>query len=67
MSEIKLLPCPFCGTKPAMKKHNGLCCVIISCENYGNCINVCAVAGNRLQAVKKWNRRADTKENRADS
>lgn len=75
MSEIKLLPCPFCGHSPIMAPNKGV--VHIYCLNCGCTVNPFVIEDSEGEAAAAWNTRTkpikrtrsrtSEKENRADS
>jgi sarcosine oxidase delta subunit len=66
MSEMTLVPCPFCGSRPHVQpKHpkiEGDAWTSIGCSNLKECgqasVTVYAEKGHRDEAAKRWNRRA---------
>jgi len=61
MSEIKLKPCPFCGSEAAIQdKDHGQ--KAVNCNNIIVCGAESGWAYTEEAAAEKWNRRADTNE-----
>ena len=59
MSEIKLLPCPFCGGKAELQK--GMC----ELDNYVMCLECRSktkLYNTKESAIKKWNTRKPMQE-----
>ena len=55
---IKLLPCPFCGVTPLMRRHRNWGC-FVECANNGCVIPVTTrLRGTPAEAAADWNRRA---------
>lgn len=60
MSEIKLKPCPFCGSKNIKEgeKNGGLWKdIYIKCKECGCKIQICSEYGKN-ELLNRWNRRA---------
>ena len=56
MDSEELKPCPFCGSIAVLLESDGesfVSCINKNCEAEG-----CLVAGDREEAIKRWNRRA---------
>lgn len=64
MSEIKLKPCPFCGSTD-IKLWKGLGEVSGTCRKCGAHSGY-AIGKTKEDAAEAWNRRADTEKSRAD-
>lgn len=61
MAEIKLKPCPFCGSNVGIEEHNNFIHgVYYSVDHYGRCFVTIACVGNTPEELAaKWNRRSD--------
>lgn len=61
MSEIKLEPCPFCGSEDIQEgsRTSDLCTdIYIRCRTCGGKMQICEEYGEE-ELVNRWNRRAD--------
>lgn len=74
MSETTLKPCPFCGKQAfvdTIEPHTHMFAPLPDYEGgtFIECTGcTCAISGKtKAEAVDAWNRRANEKENRADS
>jgi transcription elongation factor Elf1 len=61
MKNVKLLPCPFCGSKPKWLTYGGRSAAI-QCRKCGVGTNLYAKV---MCAVSVWNKRAANKETKA--
>ena len=55
MSEVKLKPCPFCGSKAKMRHYIQLSYYYVQCLN---CYGAACMCNMPEEAAEAWNRRA---------